>query len=211
MYLLQTFWWLRLMFPKHFLWEMPLSEAPCVYLTFDDGPHEVATPFAIRMLEKYEAKATFFCIGKNVEEQPALYQQILESGHAVGNHTYQHLNGWKTDSEVYVADVERASQSIQSLLFRPPYGRITRSQAEALQLKGFTIVMWSLLSADFDTDISPQQCADIVLKHLKPGSIVVFHDSEKAFERMRYALPAVLEHCKNQGWEMKTLQAYSPK
>lgn len=185
---------------------MPVSATePAVYLTFDDGPHPTATPFVLDQLEHYKAKATFFCIGKNVIEQPAIYERIVKEGHAVGNHTHNHLRGWKTKAKDYVENTLQAAKFIESKLFRPPYGRITGVQANKLHDMGFRIIMWSLLSADFDVDLDPKRCLENVVFHLKPGDIVVFHDSQKAWERMSYALPRVLEHCKKNKWQVKSL------
>ncbi len=177
---------------------------PAVYLTFDDGPHPKATPFVLEQLKKYGAKATFFCIGKNVVEQPEIYQQILLDGHSVGNHTHNHLNGWKTATDKYVANIKEAAQYIRSNLFRPPYGRISPFQIKELK-KDYRIIMWDVLSGDFDTEITGETCLQNVVFKLQPGSIVVFHDSEKAWDRMSYTLPRILEHCKRQGWEVKAI------
>lgn len=163
-----------------------------IYLTFDDGPHPVATAFVLDELKKYNAKATFFCIGKNVESNPGLYDRIITEGHGTGNHTQNHLNGWQTADEVYLDDVKLAARNIQSVLFRPPYGRIRSRQAR--RLNDYKIVMWDVLSGDFDLSISKEACLQNVLKNTGSGSIVVFHDSEKAWENLRYSLPQVLEH-----------------
>jgi peptidoglycan/xylan/chitin deacetylase (PgdA/CDA1 family) len=194
MYLIKTPWWLRALYPT-LTWRMPRGEKT-IYLTFDDGPHPVATPFVLEELKKAGAKATFFCIGKNVAQYPALYQQILDEGHATGNHTYNHVNGWKVTDELYKNEIAQAAQLIKSNLFRPPYGRIKRSQIKQLQTPNpkLQTVMWSVLSADFDTNLTGENCLGYVLYHTKPGSIVLFHDSEKAWPRMSYALPKVLEH-----------------
>jgi len=206
MYLIQTPKLIRALAPSFAIWEKPVSLAePAVYLTFDDGPHPTATPFVLDCLAKYGAAATFFCIGKNVVEYPEIYHRILEEGHAVGNHTHNHLNGWHSKSDMYVENTHRAAQYINSNLFRPPYGRIKRMQAKLLHEMGYSIVMWSLLSGDFDTAISPERCLENVVFHLKPGDIVVFHDSQKAWERMSYVLPRVLEHCKKNKWSVKAL------
>lgn len=186
---------------------MPPGEQPTVYLTFDDGPHPTATPFVLQQLQQYGAKATFFCIGKNVVEQPEIYRQILDAGHTVGNHTHNHLNGWKNDQLTYLRNIWQAAKHINSHNFRPPYGRITLSQARKLHLRRpqWKIYMWDVLSADFDQEITAEQCADNVMKNIEPGSIVVFHDSEKAWERMSIALPLVLEYCKTQNWKLEAL------
>jgi peptidoglycan/xylan/chitin deacetylase (PgdA/CDA1 family) len=187
---------------------MPAGDLPpAVYLTFDDGPHPTATPFVLKQLAQHNAKATFFCIGKCVAEYPEIYEQVLAAGHAVGNHTNNHLNGWKTSAEEYIHNIAAAGELIHSKRFRPPYGRITRAQSALLHAgeHPWKVYMWSLLSADFDEHISPEKCLDNVLSNISPGSIVVFHDSAKAWERLRYALPFVIDYCKEKGWEMKGL------
>jgi peptidoglycan/xylan/chitin deacetylase (PgdA/CDA1 family) len=186
---------------------MPVDDKPSVYLTFDDGPHPIATPFVLEQLAQYNAKATFFCIGKNVAHHTGIYKDIQAQGHAVGNHTHNHLNGWHTEKEKYINDTRQAEQYIDSRIFRPPYGRITRGQINALTRGShpYKIYMWDVLSGDFDTTITPQQCLDNVIKNIEPGSIVVFHDSQKAWERMSYALPKVLEHCSLNNWQIKAL------
>lgn len=206
MYLIQTPKLLRALGPSVAEWSMPVVAAePSVYLTFDDGPHPQATPFVLDQLSRHEAKATFFCIGKNVVEYPEIYARILEEGHAVGNHTHNHLKGWVTKTRTYIENTVQAAQFIQGKLFRPPYGRIKRMQAMQLHQMGYRIIMWSLLSADFDTALDPARCLENVVFNLKPGDIVVFHDSQKAWDRMSYALPRVLEHCRKNKWALKTL------
>jgi peptidoglycan/xylan/chitin deacetylase (PgdA/CDA1 family) len=187
---------------------MPVSDrSPAVYLTFDDGPCPGVTEEVLDRLRENGARATFFCVGSNVVAHPRLFDRIHAEGHAVGNHTHRHLDGWRTDPERYVQDVREASQHIGGRLFRPPYGRIRpglprRLSAPALSLQ---TVMWSLLSGDFDPRLSPQRCAEEVLRRIRPGDIVVFHDSLKAAPRMRHTLPLVLEHARNQGWEMRSI------
>lgn len=194
-------WWAKLYY-SGLIWEM---EPDAVYLTFDDGPHPLATQFVLQQLAKYDAKATFFCIGKNVVEHPTIHAAIVAGGHTVGNHTQNHVNGWKLDTEAYIANVAEADKYINSKLFRPPYGRLTKAQSHMLREAGRKIYMWSVLSGDFDLNIDREQCLQNVLKHIKPGSIVVFHDSEKAWERMSYALPQVLEYCEQKNWKLKAL------
>lgn len=178
-----------------------------IYLTFDDGPHPVATPFILDELKKYNAKATFFCIGKNVAEQHDLYRRILMEGHRVGNHTHRHLNGWKTPDQIYFEDIHRAAGYIDSNLFRPPYGRMSRFQIKNLKSAWkYHVVMWDVLSADFDRSLSGEKCALHVIANAEPGSIVIFHDSEKAYDRMSVALPKVLQHFGELGYEFKAIQ-----
>lgn len=205
MYLVKTPWWLRALYPA-LTWRIK-EPGKTVYLTFDDGPHETATPFVLDQLKQYNAQASFFCIGKNVAAHPDIYQRILEEGHSVGNHTYNHVNGWKVSDEVYVSEVAKAATLIKSNLFRPPYGRIKRSQQKKLQTLNpkLQTIMWDVLSGDFDINLSAEACLGYVLYHTRPGSIIVFHDSTKAWERMRYALPKVLEHFTKQGYEFRTL------
>ncbi len=199
MYLTKTPFWLRSLYPS-LVWRMPVEGEKKIYLTFDDGPHPQATPFVLDQLAAYDAKATFFCIGKNVVAEPQIYQRILAEGHSVGNHTQHHLNGWKTDDTTYLNDISTAEQYIASDLFRPPYGRIKRSQIKNLQHQQKKIIMWDVLSADFDTRLTGEACLAYVLYHTKPGSIVLFHDSAKAWDRMSVALPKVLKHFSEQGF-----------
>jgi peptidoglycan/xylan/chitin deacetylase (PgdA/CDA1 family) len=203
MYFVKTPWWLRSVYPS-LTWKMPGKENE-VFLTFDDGPHETITPFVLDTLQHYNAKATFFCIGKNVEKNPEIFSRILNEGHSTGNHTYNHLNGWKTDDKIYLQDVIKAREVIESKLFRPPYGRIGRFQIQQLK-KLFTIIMWDVLSGDFDVSLSRQQCLQQVVKHTKPGSVVVLHDSEKALPRLEYVLPKALQHFNERGWKCKQIQ-----
>ena len=192
--------WLRKLFPGR-IWDMPpLKNA--IYLTFDDGPHPIITPFVLDELQKYNAKATFFCIGKNVVDNPVVFRRILDEGHALGNHTYDHLDGWKTGNAAYLHNILKAKNYIDADLFRPPYGRITPNQQRDLmrQHEEIKIIMWSVLSGDFDKNISPGQCYKNVLKNAVSGSIVVFHDSEKAEERLCYALPGVLKYFSEKGY-----------
>lgn len=207
-YFIKTPWWIKKIFSSY-IWHIPV-EKKTVYLTFDDGPHPVATPFVLQQLKEYNAAATFFCIGKNVVNHPDIYQQIIAKGHAVGNHTHNHLNGWKTATDTYIDNISEAAKHIDTHLFRPPYGRIKRSQAKqiakALQRSNAQIIMWDVLSADFDTTITPQQCVNNVLKQVTGGSVVVFHDSEKAFKNLAYALPVVLQELKKRGYIFKRIE-----
>lgn len=199
-YLVKTPWWISKWIYPAYTWRLPAGQKK-IYLSFDDGPHPEATPFVLDTLQQYQARASFFCIGKNVAAYPELYKRILLEGHAVGNHTQNHYNGWKTADADYLANIKEAAQYIDSKLFRPPYGRITRFQAKQVQERlGLRIVMWSVLSGDFDVELDPRSCSKNVQKNAGDGSIIVFHDSEKAMPRMTYALPGVLEYFSARGF-----------
>ncbi|MEE9349842.1 MAG: polysaccharide deacetylase family protein [Flavobacteriaceae bacterium] len=196
-------------FYKNYTWFFKTNKKE-IYLTFDDGPTENVTQFVLDALEKHQAKATFFCIGKNVENQPLLYQRIVKNGHTIGNHTYNHLNGWQTNANDYVNNVEKCADAINSTfnnqkIFRPPYGRIKKYQAKQLIKKGYEIIMWSVLSGDFDTTISKEKCLKNVLDNTKKGSIIVFHDSIKAKQNIEYVLPKVLEYFSKKGYSFVAL------
>jgi peptidoglycan-N-acetylglucosamine deacetylase len=207
-YFIKTPWLLKKMYSSY-IWNIQTKEK-ILYLTFDDGPHPAATPFVLDELNKYQAKATFFCIGKNVLSGPAIYKRILDEGHAVGNHTQHHLNGWKTKDNVYLEDVAEAAKYIDSNLFRPPYGRIRTFQAKnihhVIKNPGAKIIMWSVLSADFDPGVSKEECLQHVILNSTKGSIIVFHDSEKAFPRLEYALPAILKFFVEKGFRFESLR-----
>jgi len=163
-----------------------------VYLTFDDGPTPEVTPWVLDNLREYEAKGTFFCLGRNVDRYPEIYQQILDEGHGVGNHTYSHLKGSHTSNSEYINDIKLAGWDIESKLFRPPYGRFRKSQIRELR-KDYKIVMWDVLSQDYDQKINPEKCFSNIKENIRPGSIIVFHDSLKARDNLYHALPAMLE------------------
>ncbi|MCB9046293.1 MAG: polysaccharide deacetylase family protein [Chitinophagales bacterium] len=207
-YRVKTSWILRDLLFKRLVWRMPPGNSNAdIYLTFDDGPHPTATRFVLDQLKQYNAKATFFCIGKNVAAHEDIYSELLEQGHSIGNHTQNHLNGWHTRKDKYLCNIRQAEVHIDSRMFRPPYGRITRGQINSLLMRNdpYTIYMWDVLSGDFDTELTPQQCLDNVLQNIQPGSIVVFHDSDKAWERMSYTLPKVLAYCREMNWNLKAL------
>ncbi len=189
-------------------WFIP-GKQKVLYITFDDGPHPVHTPWVLNELDKANAKATFFVIGKNVEQNRAVYADILLRGHVVGNHTNQHLNGWKTKDDVYLNDIRDASRLIDSTLFRPPYGRLSTFQQNILlqQQHPYKIIMWSVLSGDFDLDTSPETCANNVIVNARAGDIIVFHDSEKAANNMRFGLPKVLDYFSQKGFTFKAINA----
>lgn len=203
MYVVTAPWWLRKIYSPHLIWSFETRKKE-IFLTFDDGPHPTITPFVLDCLERYNAKATFFCIGKNVQQHPEIFQEIIDKGHAIGNHTDNHLNGWETGDEPYIKDVMAAHKKINSSLFRPPYGRITKSQVKQL-LPRFKIIMWNVLSADFDVELTPQACFDNVIFNASPGSIIVFHDSDKAFFRLEYTLPKVLQFFTEKGYRLQAI------
>lgn len=186
------------------LWHVETQEK-VLYLTFDDGPIPDVTPFVLGELRRFGARATFFCVGDNVQKHPDIFAQILAEGHTVGNHTFNHLNGWKTPLEPYLENVAACAQLVDSQLFRPPYGRLRRAQRKALEGQ-YRIVMWDVLSGDFDLNISGEQCLENVLQNALPGSIIVMHDSLKAAPRLRFALPRVLEHFAAAGYVFEALR-----
>jgi len=191
------------LFPNR-VWQIPTAQKE-IFLSFDDGPHPRITPMVLDMLATHGAKASFFCIGDRVKRYPDIYQRILDEGHAVGNHTFHHLNGWKTNDAEYLTNVNEAAQWIESRLFRPPYGRIKGSQARAIESKGFKTIMWTVLSGDYDAKLNPAQCANRVLKNIEPGFIFLFHDAEKAEKNMLFALEKLLEASKLQGFRCEKI------
>jgi peptidoglycan/xylan/chitin deacetylase (PgdA/CDA1 family) len=178
-----------------------------IYLTFDDGPIPDVTDFTLKTLQRYNAKATFFCIGDNITKHPQIFESIKNAGHSIGNHTFNHLKGWDTSDDVYLQNFQKCQMLTGTNLFRPPYGRIKKSQITQIksQYPAMEIVMWDTLSGDFDTGLSPQNCLHNVIKHTRNGSIIVFHDSLKAAERLYYALPRMLEHFSNLGYRFERL------
>ncbi len=175
-----------------------------VYLTFDDGPTPEITPRILEILAVYDVKATFFCLGRNAERHPELFRMITDGGHKIGNHSYSHLKGWRTDREEYVNDVELANQLLSSDIYRPPYGRITKSQCRLLS-RDYRLVMGDVVSRDYSQSISPEKCLDNVISCVKGGSVIVFHDSHKAFPNTGYALPRTIEYIKSVGLEFGTI------
>ena len=179
-----------------------------VYLTFDDGPIPEVTPWVLDLLADYDARATFFCVGENVGRYPALFERLRAGGHAVGNHTHNHLSGWDTDVDAYLANVDACADLVESRLFRPPYGRLSPRKAYRLR-EDYRIVMWDVLSGDFDTTLTGRECAANVLDNVRPGSIIVFHDSLKAEPNLRYALPRVLDALSRQGYTFEALAQHA--
>ena len=181
------------------LWDMPGGQKK-LYLTFDDGPTPVVTPRVLELLKDYNAKGTFFCLGRNTERHPELLAEIIKEGHAVGNHSYSHLKGWRSEDQEYFNDIELASSLIDSKLFRPPYGQIRRTQIRHLK-NHFKIVMWSVMTHDYEPLVSRERCLKATLKHCYDGSIIVFHDSVKASEKLFYVLPKILEYYSVRGFK----------
>ena len=196
--------WLRLLYPRR-TWSYKEIEKT-LYLSFDDGPHPVITPKVLELLRHFNAKATFFCLGKNVSSPPEIFERIKADGHSIGNHSYHHVNGWKASNASYLEDVMHANELIKSPLYRPPYGRLKFSQASLLRKMGYQLIMWTLLSADYDQRLSKEDCYQRIWKHLHPGAIVLFHDSEKAADNMLYALERLLKEASKVGYQFKAIE-----
>ncbi len=192
-------------YPKR-IWHFSRTEKT-IYLTFDDGPIPEVTPWVLNELKKYNAKATFFCIGKNIEENPTIFRQIVLDGHTVGNHTRNHLNAHKTSDIDYLQDISDAQHYFDTTLrlFRPPYGKLNSKKTKLLLSKGYKIIMWDVLSADFDQSITEETCLKNVMKNTREGSIVIFHDSKKAAKKLQYVLPKVLAHFSEKGFAFKAI------
>jgi peptidoglycan/xylan/chitin deacetylase (PgdA/CDA1 family) len=186
------------------IWDIK-TEKKELFLTFDDGPEPEVTPEILEILHAYKAKATFFCVGKNVAKYPEIYSNILRDGHVTGNHTYSHEKGWETSLLAYLRSVSKCNELVKSNLFRPPYGKIRRNQTAALK-KRFQIIMWDVLSADFDQEVDGQKCFSNVVENAKAGSIIVFHDSLKCKQNVLYALPRVLQHFTTEGYQFSAIE-----
>ncbi|WP_293895987.1 polysaccharide deacetylase family protein [Flavobacterium sp.] len=210
-----SFWiktnrFVKRIFPNY-IWDIPNNENK-VFLTFDDGPTPEITEWTLEQLKKYDAKATFFCIGNNIEKHSEIFQKLIQDNHAIGNHTINHLKGWETSTDEYVKNTRKCSLIIEKqearskkqekgkALFRPPYGKIKPSQSRVLRKLGYKIIMWDVLSYDFDQTITPEKCLENVLKNVESGSIIVFHDSLKAEQNLRYVLPKTLAFLKEKGF-----------
>jgi peptidoglycan/xylan/chitin deacetylase (PgdA/CDA1 family) len=210
-YWIKTNWFIKKIF-SNFTWDVS-NAGNTVYLTFDDGPIPEVTEWVLAELKKHGFKATFFSIGENITKHSEIFKKVISEGHSIGNHTYNHLNGWNTSTEDYIKNVARCeeeigkntNQNLKSKLFRPPYGKIKTAQSKSIQKLGYKIIMWDVLSADFDTTISREQCLDNVLLNVKPGSIVVFHDSVKAFKNLEYVLPKTLAFLKEKKFNCDVL------
>jgi peptidoglycan-N-acetylglucosamine deacetylase len=180
-----------------------------IFLTFDDGPIPDVTPAILTLLEKRSVKATFFCIGDNVKKYPGIFQQALDAGHAIGNHSFNHLNGWKTPTGQYVDNVMQCNEYFTTSLFRPPYGRFTLSQYYILR-KHFRFILWSVLSRDFDVNVTPDRCLENVTQTTTPGSVIVFHDSLKAKEKVLFTLPRFIDNMKEKGYKFEVIPDLPP-
>ena len=207
LYFVKTPRFVKLLFRK-WIWNFSRSEK-CLYLTFDDGPTEKITSWVLDELDKYNAKATFFCLGKNVSKNKDLFEDILNRKHSVGNHTYDHMNGWNTKTSHYFANVEKTTAELWGMqsIFRPPYGNLTYRQSQIIQKSGLKIVGWDVLSADFDRSISAEKCLENVIRNVENGSILVFHDSQKAAEKLRFVLPQILEYYHSKNFKFKKIEA----
>ena len=213
---MMKFYWIKtsLLIKKlfsNYVWDIPNTENK-IYLTFDDGPTPEITEWVLQELQKYNAKATFFCNGNNIEKYPDIFFKVVADGHSIGNHTFNHLNGWKTSTEEYLENSNRCETAIYKLkivnskLFRPPYGKIKTSQAKKLRQQGYKIIMWDVLSADYDTSISAEKCLENVLNNVTEGSIIVFHDSIKAFPNLEYTLPKALKTLCERGFVFEAIK-----
>lgn len=197
---------------SNYIWNIPNSEKK-VYLTFDDGPTPEITEWVLTQLKKYNFRATFFCIGNNIEKHPELFNQLIVDGHAIGNHTFNHVKGWNTPNKTYLKEVEKCEGMIQhysinqnlSKLFRPPYGKIKPLQSRKLRKLGYKIIMWDVLSADYKQTITKEKCLENVVKNVESGSIIVFHDSIKAFPNLEYVLPKTLQFLSENGYQCEII------
>lgn len=193
---------LRWIYPNA-IWNLP-SDSKVVYLTFDDGPTPEVTEEVLQILENYQAKATFFCIGKNIEQHPELFKLVQTKAHHIGSHTYSHLNGWKSKPTDYLNDYQKGRDLAQSNLFRPPYGRILLNPLQTIQ-KQDKVIMWDILSKDYNESLTPETVLNNILRNIKPGAIIVFHDSEKAKKNVLAVLPQLLQNLKQQGYAMEAI------
>lgn len=202
MYFIHAPFFLRWYYPN-VTWNKSRLEKK-LYLTFDDGPIPEITPWILDTLNKYNIKATFFCVGENIDKHPEIYNRMCQEGHQIGNHTYNHLKGWNCTDEEYVNNVYQCHKLTNSALFRPPYARAKKSQLRQLK-KDFQFIYWDVLSGDFDLNLSPEKCYQNVINYTKNGSIIVFHDNIKAIPRVKYALPRAIEFFLAKGYTFHTL------
>lgn len=205
MYLVKSPFLLKWYYPS-LIWNKTRKEK-VIYITFDDGPIPDVTPFVLKTLKDFNAKATFFCIGDNIIKHHDVFEQIKKEGHRIGNHTFNHLKGWKTEDQVYLENFKKCQELTGTNLFRPPYGRIKKSQISGIRSVNpeMKIIMWDVLSGDFDIKLSPEKCYENVINNTRNGSIIVFHDSLKAFDRLEYALPRFLQYFTDKGFSFLAL------
>lgn len=200
-------WLFRIIYP-HFEWLRPLDFENTVYLTFDDGPVPEATDFVLQTLKKYNVKATFFCVGDNIKKHPDIFNKVVSDGHTCGNHTYNHLNGRKNDTHTYIENIRKCQELLPEIsgkpLFRPPYGRLKKNQIKLIQ-KNYRIIMWDVLTQDYNASLEKEKCLKSAIKATENGSIVLFHDSMKAYDNLRYVLPRYIEKTLSLGYQFKTL------
>ncbi len=200
---------LSYLFPRY-TWQR-LTKDKVIYLTFDDGPIPDVTEWVLDLLQQHQIKATFFCIGDNIRKHPMIFKRILAEDHQIGNHTFNHVKGWQTSLEEYISNTGQCQQEIQkhrqepTSLFRPPYGKIKKSQGKYLLQQGFEVIMWTIITKDYQAALSPQACLKRTLKRIKPGSIIVFHDSQKAAKNMKYTLPLLIDYAKKEGYTFARL------
>ena len=204
MFIEQPPWLYRVLFPRT-VWRIP-NKGKCVYLTFDDGPIPEITPWVLDLLDKYSIKATFFCVGDNVRKHPNVYQMILDRGHHVGNHTFNHIQGIKFWTKNYLANISLASEYIKSDLFRPPHGHMRLLQLFFL-LKKYKIIMWDVVTRDYSPHMTPKGVFNVVKNYTRNGSIIVFHDSLKAESNMKEALPQAIEWLLEQGYRFELIES----
>ncbi|MBI9040121.1 polysaccharide deacetylase family protein [Lutibacter sp.] len=206
-YFVKTPYLLKLIF-NNWVWSFSKKEK-VIYLTFDDGPTPEITEWTLQELKKYQAKATFFCIGKNVVANPEIFKKIIDDGHSIGNHTHNHLNGRKTSFNLYIDNILKAETTIKpaTKLFRPPYGKLTLAQSFKLRKLGYKIIMWDVLSADFDNSITNKKCLENVIKNTENGSVLIFHDSVKATKKLQYVLPLILDYYTAKNYRFEKITA----
>ena len=202
--MVQPGWWMRLFFPGT-MWRGDKKEK-VVYLTFDDGPIPEVTPWVVALLNEKRIKATFFCVGENVAKHPKVYQMLVDNGHSIGNHTYNHISAWKVSGRFYKENVAKARDVIITSLFRPPHGKIYPWQLPMLKKQFSKIVMWDVLTKDYDKRLSTEDVLNNLYRHTRNGSVIVFHDSLKAWPRLEKALPVAIDWLKEQGYEFRTIE-----
>lgn len=204
MYLVTPPYFIKVLLKRSITWQINTNEKN-IYITFDDGPTTNITTWILKTLEQYKVSASFFCVGNNIKKHPEVFKSIIEAGHTVGNHSYNHLSGWKCSSAQYIDNIDKCEKHIGNGLFRPPYSKITPTQIYKLRSKKYTIVLWSVLSGDFDEKITKEKCLNNVIQNTCKGSIVVFHDNLKAKNNLFYVLPQFIEHFANKGYTFKSL------